>query len=401
MARGQILLTGVAFAVIMVFDVVYGLPESSDTMKRTSDWGESKRNGPDEEDLPLTVPALDSHQSIVSVTTSVWEWMGKAFVLAFVVYILYRLSKEVFQECVAKRMGLGVVWKPSPDNWAIITGATDGIGLSYAHNLAEMGYSLLIISRNDEKLQRVRSDLLSANRACAEVKTLCVDFTRPDIYERIRETLATLTNIDVLVNNVGMSYKRYEYFHMIDDLEPFIDQIVNCNVLAVTRMLAICLPRMVTARRGIVINVSSITADCPVPLLAVYSATKAYVDYLSRALEIEYRDTPGLTIQSAVFGFVATKMSSLKPSFVCPTADESVRAMLATVGIKARTHGHYAHRLQITYLEIISSVLGVTRGRPMVWSQWSYNWLAKFRSRYYEKRGLKDPWLTDNQWLTV
>jgi len=93
--------------------------------------------------------------------------------------------------------------------------ATDGIGLEYAKKFAEMGYSLLLISRNDEKLQKTRSDILLKCQKCSYIKTIAVDFTDCHIYDIIKCEIDKLEVIDVLVNSVGMNFEVGEYFTRI------------------------------------------------------------------------------------------------------------------------------------------------------------------------------------------
>ena len=247
-----------------------------------------------------------------------------------------------------------------------------------------MGYSLLIISRNEDKLERVKTDLLSKNPKCSEIKTLAVDFTRNDIYDKIGEKLNQLKVIDVLVNNVGMSFKIGEYFTKITDLKQFIHSIINCNIVSMTRMIDLVLPLMVDRKRGIIINVSSISAAQPVPLLSIYSATKCYCDQLSRALHIEYKDK-GIVIQSVLPSFVATNMSRLRPSFTVPSARDYVNQAIKTVGIESRTYGCLSHKMLGLMQDIVATILGSNTV-----SYYFFRSLKTYRDRYYRRNNLKD-----------
>lgn len=244
-------------------------------------------------------------------------------------------------------------------------------------------YSLLIIGRNEEKLEKTKTILLSQNEKCSEVRTLSVDFTSDAIYDKIAQELSRLEVIDVLVNNVGMSFKTGEYFHKIPELNQFIHSIINCNIISMTRMIELVLPKMVDQKRGIIINVSSISARYPVPLLSLYSATKAYCDQLSRSLHFEYKNN-GIIIQSVLPSFVATNMSRMKPSFTVPTAEDYVREAIKTVGVENQTYGHYSHRL----VGLIQDMFGLWS--PDMVSQYLYNKLNAVRTRYYDKMNLKD-----------
>jgi 17beta-estradiol 17-dehydrogenase / very-long-chain 3-oxoacyl-CoA reductase len=91
-------------------------------------------------------------------------------------------------------------------------------------------------------------------------------------------------DIGVLVNNVGQFYTHPEFFHIYfkSDDQTTINDMINCNIISVTKMTAIVLPGMVKKKVGIIINNGSGAGRSPVPLNTVYSATKAYVDFFSR-----------------------------------------------------------------------------------------------------------------------
>lgn len=108
-----------------------------------------------------------------------------------------------------------------------------------------------------------------------------MDFTSDSIYTRLGQDLNGF-DIGVLINNVGMGYKSPLYFEEFCQNEQSLNDIIACNCLAVTKMTAIVLPRMIAKQRGVIVNVASVSGIIPAPFLAVYSATKAYVNYFSR-----------------------------------------------------------------------------------------------------------------------
>lgn len=246
-----------------------------------------------------------------------------------------------------------------------------------------MGYSLLIISRNEEKLLKVKRNLLEENNKCSQIRTLAVDFSSDQIYDKISGEIEGIPVIDVLVNNVGMSFVCGEYLTLIPNLKQFIHSIINCNVVSMTRMIDLVLPKMVDRKRGIIINVSSLSARRPVPLLSLYSASKAYCDHLSRALHHEYKDK-GIVIQSVLPSFVATNMSHMRPSFAIPTAKDYVKEALTTVGIESQTYGCFSHRL-----------IGLCQDLMALWSpdfvsNHLFKHLKLLRTKYYRRNRLKE-----------
>lgn len=81
-------------------------------------------------------------------------------------------------------------------------------------------------------------------------------------------------DIGVLVNNVGVSYAHPEFFLDVTDRDKTFEQIVRCNMVSVLHMTKILLPRMIQKNKGIVLNISSLSATIPAPLLTVYAASK-------------------------------------------------------------------------------------------------------------------------------
>lgn len=113
----------------------------------------------------------------------------------------------------------------------------------------------------------------------------------------------------VLVNNAGASYDYPELFTNVS--EEVLARILQLNVAAMTGVARALLPGMLERKKGVVINISSTAATVPSPYLAVYSASKAYIDKLSADLAAEAAPR-GVTVQCILPGPVATKMSKIK-----------------------------------------------------------------------------------------
>jgi 17beta-estradiol 17-dehydrogenase / very-long-chain 3-oxoacyl-CoA reductase len=315
-----------------------------------------------------------------------YEIFGALSLLLLVVWLLFKLIRGVWTCFLGHLLGFGVKWCPSSKTWAVITGATDGIGLAYAQQMAQKGYNLLLISRSSDKLQKTKQEIESKYKKCSQIRTLAVDFTRNDIYDKIENELKQLDDIHVLVNNVGISYLYPEYFTQIPESRQLIDSIINCNIISMTRMIELVLPKMERSGKGVIINLSSYSASYPTPLLSLYASSKIYVDYLSRALQVEYADK-GITIQSVLPAYVSTKMSKIRrSSLMVPTPQVYVKHALRTVGIESRTYGYWAHKLQ-GFLQdsIISNIIG-----PDFNTKLAFNALKDVRRRYYKKEGLKE-----------
>ncbi|XP_067412638.1 very-long-chain 3-oxoacyl-CoA reductase-like [Emydura macquarii macquarii] len=229
--------------------------------------------------------------------------------------------------------------------WAVVTGATSGIGRAYAHELAKRGLNVVLISRSLQKLKQVAAEIEEQHGRSTRV--IEIDFTQgPEIYESIQTALQSL-EIGILVNNVGMVCATgLVNFLDVPNIDKAISDIVNCNMLSVAKMTRIVLPQMLTRKKGVIINLSSGVGRHPHPLTTMYSATKAFVDFFSRGLEAEYR-SQGILVQSVLPLFVSTNMThNITPSLYVKTAEDFAHEALNTVGISSRTSGCLSHSVQ-------------------------------------------------------
>ena len=143
-------------------------------------------------------------------------------------------------------------------------------------------------------------------------------------------------------------------------------KLININIVPCTRITALVLHRIERKRRGAIINVSSLSATFPTPLLTLYSATKTYVDYMSRGLQQEF-NRKGIVIQSLLPFYVSTNMNyNMKPRFYAPLPETYVSHAIKTVGRVDRTSGYYGHELYdhfFYFLGLISKIIGIDFNR--------------------------------------
>lgn len=235
--------------------------------------------------------------------------------------------------------------------WALVTGATDGIGKAFCKSLAKKGLNIVLVSRTQSKLDAVAKELSEEFKV--QTVTVLVDFVNDDenSYKlRVARSIEGL-EISVLINNVGKSYEMPAKFLEIEGgTDEQVSSIVKCNILSINNMTSLILPQMVERKSGVVINLSSLSGLVAAPLLSAYSGTKAYIDFFTQGLEWEYRDE-GITFQCLAPSFVVSNISKIrKPSFMVPTPDAYVKSALGRLGIESRTTGYWTHDLLMLVL---------------------------------------------------
>lgn len=179
---------------------------------------------------------------------------------------------------------------PTPRQRALVTGASNGIGLELARVLARGGYDLVITARSQPALDQVARELSSTYRAV--VHAVSADLASPrGAHDLVQEIASAGVTVDVLVNNAGFGLFGLFAGTPLESEQRMID----LNISALVTLTKLFLPGMLDRRRGRVLNVASTAAFLPGPNMAVYYATKAFVLSFSEAIGDELRDT-GVTV---------------------------------------------------------------------------------------------------------
>lgn len=212
---------------------------------------------------------------------------------------------------------------------ALVTGASSGIGAVYADRLARRGYDLILVARDGERLNGLAERL--ATDTGRHVDTIAADLTVKADVRRIEERLRTDRAITMLVNNAGVGATA----SLIDSDVDALEQMIELNVTALTRLTAAVVPGFVERGNGIVINISSIVALSPETLNGTYSGTKAYVLNLTQSLHHEVGGK-GVQLQAVLPGATSTAFWDRAglpvehlPTQIVMTAEDMVDAALA------------------------------------------------------------------------
>jgi uncharacterized protein len=210
---------------------------------------------------------------------------------------------------------------------ALVTGPTSGIGLRFAHQLAAKGYDLVLVSRDQGRLDAVADEL--RERYGGTVDVLSADLGDRSSLARVEARLADETRpVDLLVNNAGFGLKHGFLDNSVEDEQAMLDVLVT----AVLRLTHAAIRPMVARGQGAIINVSSVAGFLP---RGTYSAAKAYVTSLSQWADLTYRDR-GVRVMALLPGFTKTEFHERMdvsrgsaPSWMWLDADRLVRDALA------------------------------------------------------------------------
>ncbi|TFH78526.1 MULTISPECIES: SDR family NAD(P)-dependent oxidoreductase [Pseudomonas] len=212
---------------------------------------------------------------------------------------------------------------------ALVTGASSGIGAIYAERLAARGFDLLLVARDQERLEIAAGQLRDAHGI--QVEVLKADLTQKDEVFKLEQRLRDDSSISLLVNNAGVAANGLLANADLDQME----RLIQLNITAVTRLSAAAADSFARAGRGTIINIASVVALFPERFNATYSASKAYVLSLTQSLDAELQGA-GVKVQAVLPGVTRTEIwersgidASGIPAEMVMEAGEMVDAALA------------------------------------------------------------------------
>lgn len=190
---------------------------------------------------------------------------------------------------------------PKSQGTALVTGASSGIGAVYAERLAARGFDLLLVARDQERLESAASKLRDAHGV--QVEVLKADLTQKDEVLKLEQRLRSDSSISLLVNNAGVAVNG-----LLANADPeVLEQLIQLNVTTLTRLAAAAASAFTRAGRGTIINIASVVALFPERFNATYSASKAYVLSLTQSLNTELEGT-GVKVQAVLPGVTRTEI---------------------------------------------------------------------------------------------
>ncbi|KAJ5912351.1 hypothetical protein N7504_001234 [Penicillium tannophilum] len=254
--------------------------------------------------------------------------------LAALTYTTYKFTRQATVYLLPST--LSKTHNPSGQNWALVTGATDGIGFGFSQELCARGFNVILHGRNASRLENRARELGAEFPNCkTEIVVLDVVGVTSAGIDSVASQIRAITekhggDLSVLVNNVGGEVKPYTLVDGYTFEEAAMTVDMNAGfMLQITRAL---LPLLCEGTKGLVLNVSSISAF-GMPYISVYSASKGFVDSFTRALEAEvYAESRNVDIMGLRVGQVRTANFGVTRGLFVPNGRILASAALNRVG---------------------------------------------------------------------
>ncbi|KAL1861386.1 hypothetical protein Daus18300_008917 [Diaporthe australafricana] len=335
------------------------------------------------------IPSLARGDSLVAV---LFSWVGIVSCLS----ILYRVASFVSPYLKPSRLNRYLHETDGKPPWALVTGASDGIGKQFCHQLAAHGFNVVLHGRNPSKLGRVHDELVKAfpqrqfRSLIADASAISCNNCRPALaspakstrshdnkqqqhqqpsnidFDAIAGSLADI-NLTVLVNNAGGGVVNPVYQFLHDCPEARLVGNVNLNAVFPLVLQARLLPQLLRNAPALVVNIGSLS-DNGLPMLASYASSKKFGDtashIIARELALQRRQADVEVLSVRVGEVTATSYNSHPVSLFEPDAATMARAALARVGCgRFGIVGYFPHALQQVAMELAP---GWARERSML-----------------------------------
>ncbi|KAI9220668.1 hypothetical protein BC828DRAFT_405609 [Blastocladiella britannica] len=269
--------------------------------------------------------------------------------------------------------------------WAVVTGASDGIGKEFALQLARAKFNVVLLARTESKLVSVADEIRAKHGVEARVIPFDFSSTVYSDYEKLAKSMDSL-DITVLVNNVGVSHDMPTPF--LEESDEMNQRIIDVNISSIMKMTKVIAPKMVANKKGLILNVGSFAGLLPQPMLSVYSASKAYLLTWSQAVGRELQPL-GVDVQCYSTYFVVSAMSKIrKPNALIPSAAGYVRSALASLGNPGGAPTPFTSTPYPSHAAVNWVIAHV--GTAGMWLDYVYKTQADIRRRALKKRAREE-----------
>lgn len=272
--------------------------------------------------------------------------------------------------------------------WALVTGATDGIGYGFVCELASRNINVILHGRNPEKLERIINELKAKYPRLHFEPFVCDATDRESWHSKFAELIPSLRkrniNLTILINNVGGNPNVSKTFAPLHDWAATdVNAMIDMNVTFPVQMTRAMLPILVANKPSIIINMSSMAAHTPLPWLTSYCASKSFNSQFSKALRAEMAaeghgdEEKGVEVMSITAAMVQSASSQQPTSLVVPSSRDFARSVFSKVGCgDDEVIGWWAHSIQIWVVRSLSD--------------WLRRWISKEGARREKEKHEKE-----------
>lgn len=297
--------------------------------------------------IPTTMPNMPAMPNvpIPDTLTNALTYVGAATTCLFG----FQLARHIY--CYTRPSSLPRYNPPGKDAWALVTGATDGIGFGFAQSLCRRGFNVFLHGRNREKLLKRQQDL---QNEFPSVKTKIIVYDATNISEDIENIAQEVgdAHLTVLINNVGGSIIQLKQFPEMSYAEA--RDTITLNASFMTQVTRVLTPILEKNGPSLVVNISS-AAAYGMQNISIYSGTKGYVESISRALEAEMGVYGrGIEVLGIRVGSVQSQGNDIAASWFNPSSRSMAEAALNRVGCgRPVVWGYWPHALQGISFDVI------------------------------------------------
>ena len=274
-----------------------------------------------------------------------------SFIKFYCFYIIIKIIIIFYKKFIRKPLNL--TERYGEGSYALITGATDGIGKEFCIQLAKLKFNLILVSRNIEKLKKVSDEL---KNKFINLQTILIEFDFSKKfsikdYEKFFLNNKEIKNLDIsiLINNIGISQRELFTNYSLE----FIMDTININIVSQSLLTKIFINKLLNRnKKSAIISMSSYSATLPLILSSIYCASKIYDDYLLRSIAEENKGK-NIDFLSVRPQYVNTpSRANHKKEFKAISTEECVNGIFQDLGYETVTNGHWSHCIKGVIFDI-------------------------------------------------
>ena len=274
-----------------------------------------------------------------------------SFIIFYCLYIIFKIIIILYKKFIRKPLNL--TERYGEGSYALITGATEGIGKEFCIQLAKLKFNLILVSRYIEKLKKVSDEL---KNKFIHLQTILIEFDFSKKfsikdYEKFFLNNKEIKNLDIsiLINNIGISQRELFTNYSLE----FIMDTININIVSQSLLTKIFINKLLNRnKKSAIISMSSYSATLPLILSSIYCASKIYDDYLIRAIAEENKGK-NIDFLSVRPQYVNTpSRAEHKKEFKAISTEECVTGIFQDLGYETVTNGYWSHCIKGVIFDI-------------------------------------------------